>query len=90
MKVFRVKATYVGHGEDKSLIIVAKTKQRALEIANNGHPWEEYGGKDKQGRQRDFEVDNNFWDFKEWQKPLIVYEIGLSIEKVIEVASVND
>ena len=40
MKVFRVKATNFSYGEDKSVVIVAETKERALEIANKSHSWE--------------------------------------------------
>jgi hypothetical protein len=90
MKVFRVNATNVSYGEDKSVVIVAETKERALEIANNSHSWEEHGRKDKIGRQKDIDENIMFWDFQDWQKPLIVYEIDLSVEHVVEVSTVGD
>ncbi|GAB6423430.1 hypothetical protein bcgnr5372_28240 [Bacillus luti] len=90
LKVFRVKANNISYGEDKSIVIVAETKQRALEIANSSHNWEEYGRKDKNGRQKDFDENKMFWDFKEWQNPLVAIEIDLSVERVIEVSTVGD
>ncbi|MCT2535703.1 hypothetical protein NC661_06475 [Aquibacillus koreensis] len=81
MKVFRIKATSVGYGEDEAMIVVAESEKQVLEIANQNHSWKEYGRKNLAGRKTDFVTNRMFWNFKDWQKSLIVYEINLSKPK---------
>lgn len=77
MKLFKIIASGYSHEDDISMVIVASSPERALEIAQNGQPY-------------DWENPNKhelYWDFKEDQYPLMVKEISLSTEQVVEVSS---
>lgn len=53
MKVFRVKSKYVAFDEDESMVITAKTANRALELARDNWFFRE----DKNVNQQEFLVE---------------------------------
>ncbi|TDT83163.1 hypothetical protein DEU41_0604 [Bacillus sp. AG1163] len=73
LKVFKVTASDASYDEYKSILIIAEHKERALEIAKKGQPFE----------WKDPDKHNIYWDFNKDQCPLIVNEIELTEEKVI-------
>lgn len=73
MKVFKVSAIDASYDEYKSIIVIAQHKERALEIAKRGQPYE----------WKDPNKYDIYWEFKENQYPLIVNEIELTKEKVV-------
>jgi hypothetical protein len=73
MRVFKVSAFDASYDEYKSIIVIAQHRDRALEIAKKGQPYE----------WKDPKKYDIYWEFKEDQYPLIVNEIELTEEKVI-------
>lgn len=79
MKIYKVMASGYSDEDDVSMVIVAPSPERALEIA-------------KIGQQYDWKNPNKhelYWDFNENQYPLIVEEIDLNVERVVAVANVG-
>lgn len=73
MRVFKVAAFDASFDEYKSIIVIAQHKERALEIAKKGQPFD----------WKDPDKHNIYWHFSEDQYPLTVHEIELTNEKVI-------
>lgn len=104
MKVFKVEADNYDRDEFISMVIVANSKERALEIVKEGHPWREYEDDPewlKEGTDEFWEFRRNkkpleypegalFWEFKEHQYPLTVNEISLREEQVIDVSYMDE
>lgn len=80
LKVFKVTATTASYDEYKSIIVVAEHKERALEIAKKGQPYD----------WKDPDKYDVYWEFEEEQYPLVVTEIELTEEKVIISESIGD
>lgn len=73
MKIFKVSAFNASYEEYKSIIVVAPHKERALEIAKKGQPFD----------WKNPEKYDVYWFFSEDQYPLSVTEIQLIKESVI-------
>lgn len=73
MRVFKVSAFDANYEEYKSIIVIAQHKERALEIAKKGQPFD----------WKDPHKYDVYWEFKKDQYPLTVKEIEFTEEKVI-------
>lgn len=77
MKLYRVKASKYSCEQDISIVIIANSKERALEIAKDGNKYD----------WKNPNKDKFYWDFNEDQFPLIVDEINLDLEQVVDVSN---
>ena len=75
MKVFKVKASNYSYCDYISIVVVAESEERALEIAMK----QNYERKEKE----------DYFEFDDWQLPLIVAEINTEIEQVIEASNLG-
>lgn len=73
MKVFKVSASGFSYDDFVSIVIVAEDKDKALEIAKQGHPYD----------WKDPDKHKIYWNFEPEQFPLIVEEISLKREQVV-------
>lgn len=73
MKVFKVFASGFSYEDFISIIVVAEDKDKALEIAKKGHPYD----------WKDPDEDKVYWNFESDQYPLIIEEVDLNKEQVI-------
>lgn len=80
MKLFKITASEAGIDEYASIVIIAETKERALDIAINSP--QPYDWKDENI------YDINF-EFNEQQFPLIVEEIPMKQERVVSSEFIN-
>lgn len=73
MKLFKITASQYSYDEYKSVVVIADHKERALEIAKKGQPFD----------WKDPEKYDVYWFFSEDQYPLSVTEIHLTKERVV-------
>lgn len=73
MRVFRVTADGYGYEDFVSIVVVAESRKRALEIAEQGLPY----------NWKDPVEEKVHWEFKSDQFPLQVEEVSLDQETVI-------
>ena len=73
MRLFKVTADGYGYGDYISIVVVANSSRRAMEIAKQGLPYD----------WRNPAEEKVYWEFNSEQFPLHIEEVSLNQEMVI-------